>query len=126
MNSRLLPLLVVCLSVGILAGCVRTPDNRRRPAVPFVKDRIESRYERPMQQVFDAARDTLTFNGTLTSEDVVNHVLVARIDTRTVWVKVDEVEPKVTRVITVVRTKGGGGDVALAAELDKQIALRLR
>ena len=34
-------------------------------------------------------------------------------------------DPKVTRLIVQVRTKSGGTDSALAAELDKQVAVRL-
>jgi hypothetical protein len=35
------------------------------------------------------------------------------------------VDTKVTRVVVQVRTKAGAPDVALAGEIDKQIALRL-
>jgi hypothetical protein len=41
-------------------------------------------------------------------------------------VKVEEIDPKVTRVIVQVRTKGGGTDIDLASEIDKQIALHLQ
>jgi hypothetical protein len=41
-------------------------------------------------------------------------------------VKVDEVEPKISRVLTQARKKGGRSDIDLASEIDKQIALRLR
>jgi hypothetical protein len=109
----------------MLTACVSTVDGRKRAAVPFQKDRIESRYERSVEQVFDAAREVLQFNGTLTSEDVVNKVLTAKSGNRSVWIKVSEVEPKVTRVVTQVRTSGGSADIAMASELDKQIALRL-
>ena len=40
---------------------------------------------------------------------------------RTVWVAVDEIEPKVSRVRVQARTKGGRGDIDLASEIDKQI-----
>jgi hypothetical protein len=39
---------------------------------------------------------------------------------------VDEVEPRVARVYVQARKNGGKADIHLAAELDKQIALRLR
>jgi hypothetical protein len=35
------------------------------------------------------------------------------------------VDQRVTKVTVQVRTKGGVADVALAAEIDKQIAIRL-
>jgi hypothetical protein len=77
-------------------------------------------------QIFEAAKQVLKYNGTLTAENTINHSLEGKVDTRTVWIAVDEVEPKVSRVRTQVRTKGGGGDIDLAAEIDKQIALGLR
>lgn len=125
MKTSFLALLTGVALVVVLSGCVRTVDGRTRGGMPFAKDRLESRYERPLEVVVSAARETLKFNGTLTSEDVVNHVLTAKIDTRTVWVKVDEVEPRITRVVTQARGKGGTADIYLAAEIDKQIALRL-
>lgn len=110
----------------MLAGCVGTVDGRRRAAVPFVKDTIESRYERPVGQIFQAARQVLGHNGTLVAENTINNTLQARIDNRTVWVAVDEVEPKITRVRTQARKSGGGSDIEWAAEIDKQIALQLK
>lgn len=115
----------VVLAVSF-SGCVSTVDGRNRAGVPWVKDKIESRYERTVTQVTDAAREALKANGTLISEDVVNNTLTAKVDTRTVYVKINKLDPKVTQVITQVRTKGGGSDVDLAAEIDKQIALNLQ
>jgi hypothetical protein len=57
----------------------------------------------------------------VTSENTINHSLVAKVDTRTVWIAVDEIEPKVSRVRVQARTKGGRGDIDLASEIDKQI-----
>ena len=109
----------------VLSGCYSTADGRMKAGVPFAKDTIESRYERPVDQILTAARQVLTHNGTLTGDNAVTKTLEAKIDTRTVWVKVDEVEPKISRVQVQVRRKAGGGDVDLASEIDKQIALRL-
>lgn len=92
----------------------------------MVRDTIESRYQRPVAQIFAAARQVLEQNGTLTGENTISNTLEAQIDTRTVIVTVDEVEPGVSRVRTQARKKNTMGDVDLAAELDKQIALRLR
>ena len=65
-------------------------------------------------------------NGILVSENTIAHTLVAKVDTRTVWVAVDQVEPTVTEIVTQVRSKSGGVDIDLAAEIDKQTALHLR
>lgn len=96
-----------------------------KTGVPFAKDKIESRYERPVEQILTAAKEVLRHNGTLTGENTITRTLEAKIDTRTVWVKVDEVEPNISRVQVQVRRKGGGTDIDLASEIDKQIALRL-
>jgi hypothetical protein len=125
MKMDFLKLLAISCLLTVGAGCVSTVDGRVRAGVPFVKDKIESRYERPLDQVMAAARETLQFNGTLYSEDVVNKSLEGKVDTRTIWVKLDEPEPSITRVVVQVRTKGGRSDVDLASEIDKQIALRL-
>jgi hypothetical protein len=117
------------LTAGFLAlavsGCYSTPEGRMRAGMPFTKDTIESRYERPVNQLFAAAKEVLKFNGTLYGENTINNTLEAKIDTRTVWITVDEVEPKVSRVRVQARRKGGAADIDLASEIDKQIALRL-
>ncbi len=125
MKTNLFAVVIAVCLVAILAGCVRTVDGRSRSGVPFAKDTIEGRYERPVNQIFEAAKKVLSFNGKLTSENTIRNSLEAQIDTRTVWVAVEEVEPKTSRVRVQARRKGGGGDVYLAAEIEKQIALQL-
>ncbi|HSH96630.1 MAG TPA: DUF3568 family protein [Roseimicrobium sp.] len=115
---------VVILAVGA-TGCVRTVDGHVKGGVPFKKDKIVSNYERPVAQIFDAAKAVLAENGKLNREDRINNTIEAKVDTRTVWVRVSEVDPSVSQVTTQVRTKGGWVDIDLAAELDKQIALKL-
>jgi hypothetical protein len=107
-------------------GCYKTLDDRSRAGMPFKKDRIGGQYERSIDQVQVAARKVLQFNGTLTADDIVNRVLVGKVDTRTVYVRLTELEPNLTAVLVQARTKGGGADVDLAAEIDKQIAINLR
>lgn len=114
------------LSVSVfLTGCVSTVDGHMKAGVPFVKDSIESRYERPMAPLIEASKAVLARVGTLVSHDVINNVVTAKVDTRTVWVKISEVDPRVTGVTVQARTKGGAADVDLASEVDKQIALHL-
>ena len=76
--------------------------------------------------MFGAAKQVLGFNGKLYGENTVARTLEAKVDASTVWVRVEQVDPKVTRVLVQARSKGGGGDIALASEMDKQIALRLK
>lgn len=126
MKLNFLAVLAAGCLLSASIGCVGTVDGRRRAAVPLVKDTIEGRYERPVAQIFDAAKEVLKYNGTLVGENTINNTLEAKVDTRTVWVAVDEIGPKISRVRVQARKKGGGADVDLAAEIDKQIALKLK
>jgi hypothetical protein len=125
MKRNVLALLVFCGFALTFTGCVGTVDGRSKAGMPFVKDKIESRYERSVPQVLEAARAVLKLNGQITSDDAVTKTLSAQIATRTVYVKVTEADPKVTQVVVQARTKNGGADVDLASEMDKQIALQL-
>lgn len=125
MKTRLLALGAVALLSFIVAGCVGTLDGKHKAGWPFVKDTVEGRYERPLDQVWTAAKDTLTYNGVIRVENVAGHTLEAKVDTRTVWMLVESLSPNTTRLLVQVRTKGGGSDKRLGAELDKQVAVRL-
>lgn len=122
--SKTLSLLVIIL-LAVVTGCQTDPSGRKRAGIPLVKDTIESRYQRPPAQIFTAARQVLELNGTLVGENTINSTLEAAVDNRRVIVKVDEVEPGVSRVLVEARKKGGAADIDLAAEVDKQIALKL-
>lgn len=119
----------IFLTISTLAifagGCVGTLDSRREPGNPLAKDKLIRVYERPVMQCWAAAKDVLAANGTVFSEDVMQSTVSARVDTRTVRVKVEQIDPKMTRLTVQVRTKLGNGDLDLAGEVDKQIALRL-
>jgi hypothetical protein len=92
-----------------------------------LKDSVEGRYERPTAAVFAAAKEVLRFNGALTAENTINLSLEAKISQRTVFVRVEELDPSkpVTRVTVQTRTPGGITDLDLAHEIEKQIALKL-
>ena len=59
------------------------------------------------------------------SEDHQRSTLQANINKRVVWVKVEPLDNKVTRVIIQARTSAGGSDKDLNAELKAQITARL-
>lgn len=125
MKKKFLTLVMLSATLSMITGCVDTIDGKDRFGMPFVTDKTVGRYERPGSQVWTAAKEVLNFNGKLTREDVLQKVLEATVENRTVWMKVDDADAKITRLIVQVRTKGGGTDNALAAELDKQVAVRL-
>ena len=125
MKRKLIFVEAICAGAVLLAGCVNTIDGRREMGIPLLKDSVAGRYERPTLEVWAAAKDVLKFNGTLYSEDMLRSTLEASVDTRTVWVKVEPVDQRITKVSVQARTKGGGADIALAGEIDKEIAVRL-
>jgi hypothetical protein len=51
--------------------------------------------------------------------------VTGKINQRSVWIRVEQLEPKVTGVTVQARTQGGGSDLNLAHEVEKQIALKL-
>ena len=123
---------LVMMAVGVLAaGCVSTVDESKTGAVPFTKDKVEARYERPVAQVHEAAKEVLRFNGTLLRDTSLlgntntTFALEGKVNQRTVWIRVEAEQPRLTLVQVQARTKGGGTDLELVHELDKQIALKL-
>lgn len=122
--SKTLSLLAIVLLVAT-TGCVNTVSGGKKAGLPLVKDTLENRYQRPVAQIFVAARQVLELIGTLTGENTINSSLEAQVDNRSVFVRVDEVEPGVSRVQVQARTKGGAADIDLAAEIQTQIALKL-
>ena len=123
----------VLLAAGLigLVGCVSTVNERTTAGMPFIKDRVEGRYERSVDQVFDAAKAVINSNGALVNESTLYNetnmvkTIEGKVNQRNVWVRVEGVEPKITSVIVQTRTAGGGSDLDLAHEIEKQIALKL-
>ena len=115
--------------VGV--GCVSTVSDRTTGGVPFIKDRVEGRYQRSVPQVFEAAKAVISSNGVLVNESTLytstNMVktLQGKVSDRNVWVRVESLEPNLTEVVVQTRTPGGGSDLDLAHELEKQVALKL-
>ena len=101
------------------AGCVSTERGELKFGVPG-KDTIVSRYEVPYDKVKTAAIAVLKRNGTLVGDDLIKKVLEARIDTASVFVGLDDSEPKITKISVQVR-RGAVADIDLASELQKQI-----
>ena len=106
----------------IASGCVSTVDQRTTAGVPFLKDRIEARYQRTVDQVFQAARDVVKDMGTLVTESTLYNqtntvrTVEGKVNQRNVWVRIESVDPSVTAVIVQARTQAGGTDIVLAAE----------
>lgn len=124
MKIKILFSLVLTSMAVFFGGCVGTPDGGTTIGMPLVKDTIVSRYERPVPQLVDATRVVLQRNGKMLVDNSVNNTFKAKVNQHTVWVRVSDVDGKLTQV-TVQARSAVGGDVELAAELSKQIALQL-
>src|SRR3974390_1970185 len=125
--STILPAAVI-----VSTGCVSTVNDRTTPGIPLVKDKIQGRYERPVDQIFQAAKDVIKENGVLVNESVLYNqtnavkTVEGKVNQRNVWVRVEAIDAKVSEVTVQTRTPGGLSDIDLAHQLEKDIALKLR
>jgi Protein of unknown function (DUF3568) len=119
----------------LAVGCVDTVSGSKAGGAPFVKDKIRSRYERPSDEVYQAAKEVVAHDGVLINENIlhgqtnaVNQIVRAvqgMVNECRVWVSVEQIDPRVTAVTVQTRTKSGFSDIDLAAQIDKEIALKL-
>jgi hypothetical protein len=124
MKIKFLSSLILSGALATFCGCVGTEDGRTTAGDPISKDTITSRYERPAETVAKATRAVLEHNGKMLVDNSVNNSFEAKVNERTIWVKVTDIDGKLTEV--GVQARGPwGGDVELAAELSKQIALQI-
>lgn len=114
----------------LMAGCVQTVNDQTTWGMPLMKDKMEGRYERPADEIFQAAKVVIGADGTLVSETTLHQtnmvrVVEGRVNQRKVWVRIEQVDPQVSSVVVQARTENGGPDVELAHEIEKEIAIRL-
>ena len=115
----------------VAAGCVSTVNDGKTAGVPFVKDKLENRYERPAEQTYKASVDVMHRLGTIARESVINpgtnevKTIEGKVNERKVWVRVQAVDPTVTSVTVQARTSGGAADILLTHDIATQIALKL-
>jgi len=125
----------VCSAALLAAGCVDTVSGNKTAGVPFVKDQITTRYDRSATEILQAAREVIAADGVLVNEvtihgqtNAMNQIVQAvqgKINQSTVWVRVTQISPRISEVTVQGRTRSGSGDVDLAAQVDKEIVLRL-
>jgi hypothetical protein len=122
----------VLLGAAVVAtGCISTVSGTRTAAVTWSKDQIEGRYQRSVDQVYQAAVTVIQSDGVLTTEyiphDNTNTVrsLQGKVNEYNVWIRVEGVDPKVTAATVQARSKMGVSNVDLAAQLQTEIALQL-
>jgi len=111
---------------ALILGCaVSTVDRHHQFGNPISKDKVVAQYELPPKEIWTAAKDVIRINGVLATEDVMQATLEGTVNGGKVWLKVEADEPKYTRLTVQARTKDGMADLALAWEIDKQIAVRV-
>jgi hypothetical protein len=117
--------------VIVTAGCVSTVSGTHTAALTWSKDNVTERYQRTVDQVYQASVAVVQNNGVLVTEyiphDNTNVVrsLMGKVNERNVWIRVEAVDPNVTEVTVQSRSTAGVSDVALASQLVTDIALQL-
>jgi Protein of unknown function (DUF3568) len=118
-------------AVIVTAGCVSTVNDSHSPAMTWSTDKITARYERSLDQVYQAAVTVVKNNGVVLTEyiphDTTNSVraLSAKVNEKNVWVRVEAIEPNLTQLTIQARSSWGVSDVSLASELVTEVALQL-
>lgn len=125
-------LFAVLAGVALVAtGCVKTVSDTHTFATTWSQDTITGRYNRTVDQVYQASVTVVQNNGVLTTEYIphenTNAVrsLEGKVNQKNVWIRVSSVDPSITQVQVQARSDWGVSDVQLAAELEKEIALQL-
>ena len=73
----------------------------------------------------------VAYNGTLVNESILHSetnqvkTVQGKVNQCSVWVRVETVSPQLTAVSVQARTKGGGSDIDLTHEIEKEIAVKL-
>lgn len=129
MKTKIFAALAGIGTAFITAGCVSTVSDTHAPGI-YSADSIVSRYQRPFDDVYTAAMQVVSHDGTLLTEyvphDTTNTVksLEGKINGEKVWVRVEAVDPQITQVSVQARTTMAG-DVQTAHEVETEIALQL-
>ena len=117
--------------VMLSAGCVSTVSDTSSPALTWSTDKINARYQRSVDQVYQAAVTVIQNNGVVLTEyiphDTTNTVraLSGKVNQKNVWVRVEAVDSKISQLTIQARSTWGVSDVSLASELVTEVALQL-
>jgi hypothetical protein len=115
----------------VATGCVKTVSDTNTFATTWGKDSVAGRYNRTLDQVYQASMAVIINNGVLLQEyiphDSTNAVrsILGKVNDRKIWVRVSAVDMKTAQVDVQARTKWGTRDLDLVHQLEKEIALKL-
>jgi hypothetical protein len=131
----------ICLVLGCVmaalavTGCYKKVSGGSRMGVPFIswsKSKVYGVYEKPVDQVYNAALTVITQKGVVTSEGTsdpgttnVLRTVVGRVEGRNIYVGVRPHEANFSLIEVQARTPAGVSDLALAHTLEKEIALQM-
>lgn len=122
---------VIIIAAVCVTGCVNTVTDQKTAGVRLAADRVENRYQFPLNQVFEAAQRALQSYGQVSREATLlggtNQVrtLQGKANGRDVWIRVEAIDPKVTAVTVQARSTWSGSDIQTAHEVATRIALQL-
>ncbi len=128
--KTVIKLALLGMACGVV-GCVNTVTQTHPGPGPAYRDRVEARYQKPVDQVFEASKRALTTYGNITTEGKVlattNDVRVIEglVNGRSIYMRVEQIDPQVTSAIVQVRTGFGGTDLRVATDLVQRIAVEL-
>lgn len=112
-------------------GCVQTVSDTDTFAMYYGRDMVSNRYDRPFDEVYQAAFNVVKNDGAIVREYVsheyTNSVrsVEGRVNNRKVWIRVGSVDSKITQVDVEARTKAGMTDIDLVHQLGTEVALEL-
>jgi hypothetical protein len=115
----------------IATGCVQTVSDTDTFALSINRDSVSGRYNRPVDEVYQAAVKVVQTDGALVTEYVPHNYtnivrsVEGRVNDHKVWIRVGQIDPKVSQVDVEARTKAGLTDIDLAHQLEKEVALEL-
>lgn len=131
MKKKILAVLAGAAAVIGITGCVQTVSDTNTFAIDYGRDSVAGRYNRPFDEVYQTAVKVIRTDGAVITEYVpheyTNNVksVEGRINDRKVWVRVEQIDPRVSQVDVEARTKWGGTDIELVHQVEKEIALEL-
>ena len=118
------------VALGVV-GCVNTVTEPKPGSLPAYRDRVERRFDRPLNVVFEASKRALNSYGNIAGESAFStgtnqvRTLSGSLNQTKVWMRIEGVTPSVTLVTVQMRAALGGTDLAMAQELENRIALEL-
>ncbi len=122
---------VLAGAAWVAVGCVKTVSDTNHFATTWSQDSVTGRYQRTIDQVYQASVVVIQNNGVLLDEyiphDTTNATrsLQGKVNQKDVWIRVQVVDPRITQVDVETRSGWGVSDVELSHQLEKEIALQL-